>query len=372
MRVFKKSLFVGLSTLTLLSPLALTASTSAASNTKSTDLVAFEANGNTGTGTYRIDINDNSTWVNSNLVNWTKPQEFELGDLNNDGQSDIVAFEQTGGGQGNFMLGIYRGNRQFTWVASNLHGWANPTSFQVGDVNGDGLADIVDYEPISGSPNTGNFRIGINLGNNKDFAWYQTNLADWQSVTQWRLADMNNDGRADIVAFQTQGAARTSGNYYVGLELGNDQFTHAPKFSWSETLGGFLPPHGIEVGDINGDGRNDFMATEAASGGGVNYMEALATGAAIGGPLSSPSYRWVSSDLRNWTDPYSFQLGNLGGAWSRDGKADIAAAESINANQVDYYMGNSGPSSNYSWGAIVRNYETPLAFRFGSFYDNYQ
>lgn len=359
MRISTKYLFTGFSIFSLLSPFALALSAHAVPSSKTVDMVAFEEKGNTGVGTYMLGINQNagvSRWTSSNLPNWTKPQEFELGDLNGDGRSDIVAFEKTATTQGNYMLGINRGNNQFTWVASNLQNWAVPTSFQVGDVNGDGRADIVAYEPISS--NSGTFRVGMNLDNNK-FAWLTSNLQNWEAVTQWRLADMNGDSKADIVAFQAQDVGQTRGNYYIGQTLAN------ASFSWSEVLGGFLKPHELEVGDLNGDGRMDFVATEAASAGGVNYMEAVASGLPIGGSLANPAYNWGVSNLKNWTEPYSFQLGDM----FKDGKTDIVAAESQSSNQVTYYQANNLGNNQFTWGPNLQNFETPAGFRLGNIDD---
>jgi len=357
----KRILKVGLFTIfSLLSTFAFVTSAHAAPSSQSVGMVAFEEKGNTGVGTYMFGINQNagvSLWIESNLANWTKPHGFELGDLNGDGRSDIVAFEKASSTQGNYMLGINVG-KNFIWVASNLQNWAVPTSFQVGDVNGDDRADIVAYEPVNGNGNIGTFRVGINLGNNQ-FAWLISNLQNWEAVTQWRLADMNGDSKADIVAFQAQGAGQTRGNYYVGQTLGN------ANFSWSEIFGGFLRPHEIEVGDLNGDGRMDFMATEAASGGGVNYMEAVASGRPIGGSLGDPAYNWGYTNLKNWTNPYSFQLGDM----LRDGKADIVAAESQSSNQVTYYQGNNLGNNQFTWGPNLQNWAKPVGFRLGNIDD---
>ncbi len=230
------------------------------------DLVANEPNGNGGSNyTQGASIgNGQFNWGYSNLVNMAVPKDFALGDFTGDNRADIVAYEGN-----SYMQGASLGNGQFTWGFSNLNGMAAPKQVELGDVNGDNKADIVADEPTA---NGGvNFMEGISQGNGR-FSWIWTNLVNMATPKKFALGDVNNDGKADIIDFEPNGSG--GGQYREGISQG------AGQFSWIDTnLVNMAEPTTFAVGDINGDGKADTVAAEPSSDGGVNYMEGTSQGA---------------------------------------------------------------------------------------------
>ncbi|MTJ30044.1 glycosyl hydrolase family 18 protein, partial [Aphanizomenon sp. UHCC 0183] len=139
---------------------------------------------------------------------WTGFDKYprQLADVNGDGRADIIAFGydhvfvSIGKADGTFAPKITALSNNFSYAT----GW---TSFeqsprQVADVNGDGYADIVGFSSNE---------VSVALGNqNGVFGTPKTALlgdfvqaGGWNSFDQYprQLADVNGDGRADIVGF---------------------------------------------------------------------------------------------------------------------------------------------------------------------------
>lgn len=187
------------------------------------DIVAFEMTG-AGAGRYMTGVgqgNGQFTWNFTNLTNMGKPKHFALGDIDGDKKDDLVAFELTGEGVGRFMTGSSNGNSTFNWGFTNLNDLQEPTTFAVGDINGDKKADIVDFEPNNGS-HVSRYMQGTSQGNGQ-FSWGFTNLNDVQTPSHFALGDINADGNADIVAFEPNDGSHVS-RYMQGTSQANGQF----------------------------------------------------------------------------------------------------------------------------------------------------
>lgn len=191
---------------------------------------------------------------------WSSDTEFHrtLADVNADGRADIVGFGvvgtlvSLGGADGTFdapMVGIedFGANQ----------GWTNEDSFAraTGDVNGDGYDDIIGFG-MSGTlvalgKGDGTFETAI-VGV-EDFGVQQGWVSD--DGFHRTVADVDGDGRDDIIGF---GAAGT----LVALSNGDGTFGNAAldlaAFGQDQgwTSQDELTRH---VADVNGDGRADVV-----------------------------------------------------------------------------------------------------------------
>lgn len=128
----------------------------------------------------------------------------------------------------------------------------NGTLRAVADVNGDGKDDIVGF---------GLNDVKVSLCNGSSFATSTTWHTGWSNAQGWNatslkrcLADVNADGRADIVGFGSDGV-------YVSLSTGT---SFGPSVKWSNGWGtnnGWSNSGGLqrEVKDVNMDGRADIV-----------------------------------------------------------------------------------------------------------------
>ncbi|MCC5662011.1 FG-GAP-like repeat-containing protein [Nostoc sp. XA010] len=158
-----------------------------------------------GTFSSQFQANDG---FNVNGGGWTSFDKYprQLADVNGDGRADIVGFGEDAVfvslGQSNGTFGSqFQANDGFN---VNGGGWISFDKYprQVADVNGDGRADIVGFgeNAVFVSLGQTNGKFGSQFQANDGF---NVNGGGWISFDKYprQLADVNGDGRADIVGF---------------------------------------------------------------------------------------------------------------------------------------------------------------------------
>ena len=199
----------------------------------------------------------NSLWIPSYGSNsgWSIANNPRLfGDFNNDGLNDFVGFanaitvvvESTGNS--------FERNPDF-----NLNhfyfdqGWSSYYPRMVGDIDGDGYDDdIVGFGPNAVQAVTSN---GIFFSAVTNWTTeFTANNGGWSPSYHPRfLADVNGDGRDDIVAF-------SNANVLVGLSTGSNFATNQLwRIGFGFSSGWTVEDHPRYMADVNGDGMEDIV-----------------------------------------------------------------------------------------------------------------
>ena len=277
---------------------------------------------------------------------WTSQDLYPrlLGDVNGDGRADIVGFGSAG-----VYTSPGQANGTFASPILALSGLGADVSAGgftsndlyprvLGDVNGDGHADIVAFGAAGvstalGQAN-GSFAAPIlalsGLGADVSAGGFTSN-----DLYPRVLGDVNGDGHADIVAFGAAGV-------YTALGQANGSFA-APIFALSGlgadvSAGGWTSNNLYPrvLGDVNGDGRADIVAFGAA---GVSTALGQTNGS-FAAPILALSGLGADVSAGGFTsnDLYPRVLGDV----NSDGRADIVA---FGAAGVSTALGRADGSS---------------------------
>lgn len=183
------------------------------------------------------------------LGGWQGYDRILTGDIDGDGRADLLATTSDG------SLWLYPNNAtsvpylQRTQISTQ--GWNGFDRIMLADLNNDGLADIVATKP------NGTLWEYLNNGNaSHPFgSAIEIGLGGWNGFDKITLGDTNNDGRADIVA------TTPNGSMYLYLNTGNPTQPFGPKSLI--TSGGWNAFNRIFLADTNNDGLDDLVATQS-------------------------------------------------------------------------------------------------------------
>ncbi len=226
----------------------------------------------------------------------TQADSIALGDLDGDGAADIVLADLVDAQSSSVV--VLLGTKSGTFTAVNYPVPGSPSSVAIGDLNGDGTPDLA-----VGSYNTGWGGGMLVLPNNgKGVFGAPATFGPSTNPNFIAIADLNGDGKADLVGMP--------GNGYVDVLLNSGAGTFTAPASYLNG-GGSGDSQSFALGDFNNDGAPDIVLAGYEAG--VRVLLNAGNGT-FGAPATIPA----TCDSTDYSFRY-LAIADL----NRDGKTDI-------------------------------------------------
>jgi hypothetical protein len=174
-----------------------------------------------------------------------------LGDVTGDGKADAVVFKRSDEEYPDqVLLAVSQGNgfEQYLVYGSDYF-CIGTEDCTLGDVNGDGMADLISFGNRDNS-------VWVALSTGRSFGprvMWQDALCGAGSTCG--VGDVNGDGKADLVGFVKSSGGSADADVYIAY---SETYNFSGGIKWHDFF--CIGDERCLVGDINGDGRADIAA----------------------------------------------------------------------------------------------------------------
>ncbi len=234
----------------------------------------------------------------------TQPISISIGDLDGDGRADLAVTNYS-----NSTLSIFRNKSTGIGVISyatkdDFSTGTSPRSASIGDLDGDGKADLAVANEIS---NTVSIFRNISTGPSNIGFDIKIDFPTGSAPTSISTGDLDSDGKADLaVANRFSSTVSILRNTSTGA--GNIGFDAKIDFSSGSI------PRAVSISDLDGDGKPDLAVANQNS----NTVSVLRNTSIAVGAISYA----VKVDFPSGLYPRSVSIGDMDG----DGKAELVVA----------------------------------------------
>jgi FG-GAP-like repeat/PASTA domain/FG-GAP repeat len=271
------------------------------------DLVTAGRGNGVGAVSVLVNSGDGTFGAKREYRTGATPSSLAVGDLDGDGAQDLAVamVDEDVSRSGAITVLENDGDGVFGAGRTFLLG-ADPASVAMGDLDGDGSADLATANTYAGT-------VSVLLNDGDGTFPRQHNYATGDWAPSVSIGDLNADGYADLVAghfdrFVSVFLNRGNGTFFAPREHQTGRFSND-----------------IAIGDVNGDGSPD-LATANYQSDSVSVLANWGTGSFV-----------ARRDYGTAIDPSSVAIGDLNG----DGKPEVAVA-SESADQISVLANTTG------------------------------
>lgn len=186
-----------------------------------------------------------------------------IADLNGDGANDIVvATSDANGNNGAVFVFYQNATTPGTFLAPvSFPAGAQPDAIKVADVNGDLLPDIIVSNLGPGADNTGSAGVSVLLQDHANPGHFlaPVTYATQASPVDVAVGDLNGDGMPDLVVANL--GPPPTGSISVLLQ----DAAHPGTYLGASSYAAFGEPLGVAIADLNKDGHPDIAVADGAS-----------------------------------------------------------------------------------------------------------
>jgi hypothetical protein len=261
-----------------------------------------------------------------------------VGDMNGDGKPDLVVINECTSNSNctNGSVSVLLGNGDGTFQTAVSYGSGGEDAYGVAvqDVNGDGKPDLLVTNECASNSNCTNGSVSVLLGNGdgtfQTAVSYGSGGEDAYGVT---VADVNGDGKPDVVVANLCGSNSNCTNGSVSVLLGNGDGTFQTAVSYSSDGESSFS---VAVADVNGDGKPDVVVANVCSASGCGSGSASVL---LGN--GNGTFQGAASYSAGGQNASSVAVADVNG----DGKPDMIAANQCAINScangsVSVLLGN--------------------------------
>lgn len=273
----------------------------------------------------------------------TGPGNLVVRDFNGDGRPDIAVVCS---GMVSLLLGNGDGTFQ-THIDSPVDSGLVTFGIDAGDFNGDGKLDlVVGYQDPSSNS------VSVLLGNGDGTFQPPVDYGTGNEPGAVAVADLNHDGKLDIVAANFGVFAGTS----VSVLLGNGDGTFQPQAPYATSQG----PLSVVVADFNGDGNPD-LAVDCSCGYATRcgYPGQISILTGLGDGTFASHVDYAASSF-----PYTVDTGDFNG----DGILDLMVTD-LDRSEVSL-LGGKEDGTFYPAAIVARTGGSPVGIAPGDFNGN--
>lgn len=206
-----------------------------------------------GSGKVGVLINKGSAGGFKAAVEYTTgslPTGLASGDVDGDGDRDVVSFNRTGGATA--TVTVLQNGGSGTFTTTNYYMGPNPDFGALGDLTGDGKPEII----AANTTSTAGVTVGLNNGSGSFTKGTTSALSSGATAAEGAsVADLNLDGNLDVVV-----AVNTTTVF--NIFYGNGDGTLAAAVTAATSTG---MPYAATTADLNADNKPDVLLTSANS-----------------------------------------------------------------------------------------------------------